>query len=60
MTEYPNSFFLKIIISVNSLYMLNFQVAKENLFLLFCLLHHMEKNQKETELDTFWEISKAP
>lgn len=58
MTEYPNSFSLKIILSVNSLY--DFQVTKENLFLSFCLLHHMEKKQKETERDTFWEIFKAP
>lgn len=48
MTEYPNSFSLNIILSVNSLY--DFQVAKESIFLLFCLLHHMEK--KETDLDT--------
>lgn len=46
--EYPNSFSLNITVSVNSLY--DFQVAKESIFLLFCLLHHMEK--KETKLDT--------
>lgn len=44
MAEYPNSFFLEIIRSVHSLY--DFQATKENLFFLFCLLHHIERNQK--------------